>query len=151
MKDTTERPTGESVAATGEPAGDMFVLLEAARNLQGRLDAALESAGLSAAKYAALEKLARSGKPLTLGELAGCLQCARSNITQLVDRLEAEGLVERVDDEHDRRAIRARVTALGVERFTTAEWAIRGVQSELEARVPVEERSLFRRVLSSLR
>jgi DNA-binding MarR family transcriptional regulator len=68
-----------------------------------------------------------------------------------VDRLEAEGLVERVDDEHDRRAIRARVTALGVERFTTAEWAIRGVQSELEARVPVEERSLFRRVLSSLR
>jgi hypothetical protein len=38
-----------------------------------------------------------------------------------------------------------------VERFTTAEWAIRGVQSELEARVPVEERSLFRRVLSSLR
>lgn len=134
--------------ASGE---GMFVLLEVARSLHGRLEAALEGAGLSGAKYAALEPLARAGEPLTLGELAGRLSCVRSNVTQLVDRLEADGLVERVSDPTDRRAIRARVTPLGVERLAAAQRAVQALQLELAARVPAEERAVFLRVLSSLR
>ena len=129
----------------------MSVLLEVARSLHGRLEAALEGAGLSGAKYAALEPLARAGEPLTLGELAGRLSCVRSNVTQLVDRLEADGLVERVSDPTDRRAIRARVTPLGVERLAAAQRAVQALQLELAARVPAEERAVFLRVLSSLR
>jgi DNA-binding MarR family transcriptional regulator len=136
------------VGASGE---GMFVLLEVARSLHGRLEAALEGAGLSGAKYAALEPLARAGEPLTLGELAGRLSCVRSNVTQLVDRLEADGLVERVSDPTDRRAIRARVTPLGVERLAAAQRAVQALQQELAARVPPEERAVFLRVLSSLR
>ena len=134
--------------ASGE---GMSVLLEVARSLHGRLEAALEGAGLSGAKYAALEPLARAGEPLTLGELAGRLSCVRSNVTQLVDRLEADGLVERVSDPTDRRAIRARVTPLGVERLAAAQRAVQALQLELAARVPAEERAVFLRVLSSLR
>jgi DNA-binding MarR family transcriptional regulator len=129
----------------------MFVLLEVARSLHGRLEAALEGAGLSGAKYAALEQLACAGDPLTLGELAGCLSCVRSNVTQLVDRLEADGLVERVSDPTDRRAIRARVTPVGVERLAAAQRAVQALQSELASRVAPEERAVFLRVLSSLR
>ena len=136
------------MGASGE---GMFVLLEVARSLHGRLEAALEGAGLSGAKYAALEPLARAGEPLTLGELAGRLSCVRSNVTQLVDRLEADGLVERVSDPTDRRAIRARVTPLGVERLAAAQRAVQALQQELAARVPPEERAVFLRVLSSLR
>ena len=76
----------------------MLVLLDAARSIQERLERALEGVGLSSAKYQALEALAQARAPLTLGELAGRLRCVRSNITQLVDRLEADGLVRRVDD-----------------------------------------------------
>src|SRR5688500_18533468 len=135
----------------GRAGEGMFVLLEVARSLHGRLEAALEGAGLSGAKYAALEPLARAGEPLTLGELAGRLSCVRSNVTQLVDRLEADGLVERVSDPTDRRAIRARVTPLGVERLAAAQRAVQALQLELAARVPPEERAVFLRVLSSLR
>ncbi|HEX5580678.1 MAG TPA: MarR family transcriptional regulator [Gemmatimonadaceae bacterium] len=130
---------------------EVFALLDAARNIQGRLDSALDAVGLSAAKYSALDQLVRSRDPLTLSELAERLGCVRSNVTQLVDRLEADGLVERVSDPGDRRAIRAMVTPLGAERQAAGANAIRGVRTELASRLAPEERELFLRVLSLLR
>jgi DNA-binding MarR family transcriptional regulator len=59
--------------------------------------------------------LAKSADPLTLGDLADRLTCVRSNITQLIDRLEAGGLVKRVEDASDRRSVRAAITPLGRE------------------------------------
>ena len=50
-------------------------------------------------------------RPISLSELAEKLTCVRSNVTQLVDRLEADGLAKRADDPADRRAVRAKVTA----------------------------------------
>jgi MarR family transcriptional regulator for hemolysin len=148
VPDRADQPGAEVAAGTED---GIFVLLDAARNLQARLEAALEGVGLSGAKYLALEHLVRSGEPLTLGELAGCLKCVRSNITQLVDRLEADGLVQRVDDPGDRRAIQARVTPLGAERYAAGAKAVREVQAELVARVAPEERAVLHRVLSALR
>ena len=55
-------------------------------------------------------------QPISLSELAEKLTCVRSNITQLVDRLEADGLVKRIDDPADRRAVPREVTRLGRER-----------------------------------
>ena len=50
-------------------------------------------ADLSVAKYSALKHLALADEPLSLSEMAARLVCVRSNISQLVDRLEADGLV----------------------------------------------------------
>jgi DNA-binding MarR family transcriptional regulator len=135
------------------PGGDgetMFALLEVAGAVQARLDAALAEVGLSMAKYRALEQLARCNEPLTLSELASRRQCVRSNVTQLVDRLEADGLVRRVDDPADRRAIRAVLTPLGMERQAAGRAAIRRLQAELAERVPPADRAFFHRVLAAL-
>ena len=43
------------------------------------------------------------GRPLPMGEVAEQLKCDPSNITGVVDRLEARGLVERRAAPHDRR------------------------------------------------
>jgi len=75
----------------------------------------------------------------------------RSNITQLVDRLESDGLVKRVDDPADRRAVLAAVTALGVERFAAATTAISEVQTDLASRIEPEDRESFLRVLAAIR
>ena len=69
-----------------------------------RLEEALEPLGLSLAKFGVLSRLAAAGEPLPLGTLAERCACVRSNITQLVDRLEAERLVMRADDPRDRRS-----------------------------------------------
>jgi DNA-binding MarR family transcriptional regulator len=60
--------------------------------------------------------LATQDEPTSLSELAEKFTCVRSNVTQLVDRLEADGLVKRTDDPADRRAVRAEVTGLGRKR-----------------------------------
>src|SRR5712692_8462451 len=84
-----------------------FLLLKAAHALEDRLESTLGEVDLSAAKFGALSKLVAAGEPLPLSELAARVACVRSNITQLVDRLEDDGLVRRISDPSDRRSVRA--------------------------------------------
>jgi DNA-binding MarR family transcriptional regulator len=51
--------------------------------------------------------------PQPMSSLAGFLGCDASNVTGLVDRLEARGLVRRAAAPEDRRAYRVRLTAAG--------------------------------------
>ena len=91
----------------------VFALLGTAATIQARLEAALEGVGLSLAKAGLLRYLAEAGEGVPLSELAKHQQCVRSNITQLVDRLEKDGLVKRRADASDRRSIRAVLTPAG--------------------------------------
>lgn len=111
-------------AAAAHPAPRPAVatsILHAARAIEERTEAALATAGLSMAKQSALTKLVEAGEPLTLSDLAARLSCVRSNMTQLIDRLEADGLVRRVDDPADRRVVRAELTPLGRRRQAEGE------------------------------
>ena len=78
-----------------------FSVLHAAHLIEDRMEEALGKAGLSIAKQGALSELVSAGEPLTLSQLAARLSCVRSNMTQLVDRLESDGLVKRLDDPDD--------------------------------------------------
>jgi len=151
MKHSADETTVAPDAASAEGQGEsMFLLLEAARRVQERLEGELEAIGLSMAKYAALEALVAAREPLTLSELAGRLRCVRSNITQLVDRLEADGLVQRVSDPADRRAIRAVVTELGAARRAAGAETMSRLQAELADRVDPAVRQPLQRALSAL-
>lgn len=97
----------------GPAEAGLFALLHAAGAAQGHVEAKLAEIGLSLAKLAALSALRASGDSLPLSQLADRLSCVRSNITQLVDRLEADGLVSRAPDPHDRRSRLAVMTAAG--------------------------------------
>ncbi|MEV2242777.1 MarR family transcriptional regulator [Micromonospora sp. NPDC049891] len=74
-------------------------------------DRAAQVAGLSAAQACLLEHLSRGSR--SMGELALELSCDASNVTQLVSRLEARGLVARVPDPDDRRIKRVSITPTG--------------------------------------
>jgi DNA-binding MarR family transcriptional regulator len=151
MNKSNETDSVIEVQDLGAKESGMLGLLEVARIVQERVDRALESVGLSGPKYLTLEQLVRAGEPVSLSALADCRKCVRSNMTQLVDRLEADGLVERVADPDDRRAVRARVTKLGERRFAAGTMAIREVQNELASRVSDGDRDHFLKVLSAFR
>ena len=129
----------------------IFSLLHAAHAVEKRLDEALQKAGLSGPKMGALTVLVRDGEPLTLGELAERLTCVRSNITQLVDRLEADGLVRRVDDAVDRRSKRAAVTPLGRQRHAAGMKRVHELGEELAAALAGIDRGELGRALEALR
>jgi DNA-binding MarR family transcriptional regulator len=95
-----------------EPKG-LFAVLHASSVLESRIEARLSVVGLSLAKLAALHQLSEAGESVPLGQLAERLSCVKSNVTQLVDRLEADGLVNRTADPNDRRSRLAVLTDAG--------------------------------------
>src|SRR5438067_11552310 len=102
-------------------------LIHAAQRVEERLEEVLAGVGLSCAKFGALGVLVGQDQPISLSELAEKLTCVRSNITQLVDRLEADGLAKRIDVPADRRAVRAEVTRLGRERHAAGAKLVKAV------------------------
>jgi len=133
------------------PAQDvMWSLLQAAAAVEGRLEEALAEVDLSGAKLAALTQLVEADEPVTLGQLAAQCACVRSNITQLVDRMESEKLVRRVDDANDRRSRRAQITSLGRERQAAGARRIEQVRKQLNGALKDLESGALQRVLDSI-
>jgi DNA-binding MarR family transcriptional regulator len=77
-----------------------------------RRGAMLQELGLAPMQAAALTSL---DEPLPMSALATALMCDNSNVTGIVDRLEALGLVERRAAEHDRRVKTVALTERGRE------------------------------------
>src|SRR5438094_9092725 len=57
--------------------------------------------------------LIEPGRPLPMSRLADTLSCDASNVTWLIDRLEARGLVRREPSRHDRRVKMLQLTETG--------------------------------------
>jgi len=120
-----------------------FALIHAGHRVEARLEEALAGVKLSGAKHAALSVLVTQDEPIGLSKLADKLTCVRSNVTQLVDRLEADGLVKRIDDPADRRAVRAEVTRLGRERHAAGAKVVNAVLHDVAKELaPVDPRML---------
>lgn len=128
----------------------VFSLIHAAQSIEGYLEKALATVNLSGPKFAALSVLVAEDQPLSLSELAQKLTCVRSNVTQLVDRLEADGLVKRTDDPSDRRAVRAEVTRLGRERHAAGLNLVNKVHEEIEKQLSAVDQTVLKRALGAL-
>jgi DNA-binding MarR family transcriptional regulator len=138
---------------SGRGGGDdrelMFALVNAGRTVEQRLERALAGVGLSLAKFGALTHLKEAGEPLSLGECAARMTCVRSNITQLMDRLQSDGLVRRVEDAADRRTVRAELTPLGERRQAAGAEEIAKVQRDIASKL--RGRGALRQVLAGIR
>ena len=128
-----------------------LLLLDAARAVEARAEGALAKTGLSLAKLGALRHLVLAAEPLTLSQLAERHCCGKSNVTQLVDRLEADGFVARVADPEDRRTIRATVTSSGRAAYERASALLAGHEHALDQRLGSAPRAELARQLRALR
>jgi DNA-binding MarR family transcriptional regulator len=127
-----------------------YTLIHAGRSIESRFEEALATVNLSTPKFAALSVLMAENQPLSLGELAAKLTCVRSNVTQLVDRLEADGLVKRTDDPSDRRGVRAEATTLGRERQAAGLEVVNRIHEEVEKQLSAVDQSGLKRALDAL-
>jgi DNA-binding MarR family transcriptional regulator len=124
----TNQPTaaraGHVRSAAAEPPGieAWRSFLEAHARITRRLDDELQAAhGLSLAEYDALLQIATTpGRRIRMNVLAERVILSRSGITRLVDRLEAQGCVERIACETDARGQEAQLTPVGLDRLRAA-------------------------------
>ena len=126
------------------------LLLRLGRQTMMRLDDSLEDVGLSGAKMWALKHLLESDEPLGVTQLADCIGSGKSNATQLIDRLEQEGLVRRIPHPEDRRATLVQVTEEGIRRYQAGVELRETVSQLVLERLDVEERQELGRLVAKL-
>ncbi|MEY2514252.1 MAG: hypothetical protein QOJ89_1610 [bacterium] len=97
--------------------------------------------GLTPPQLFALRQL-DPDEPVPMRALASALNCDSSNVTGLVDGLEAQGLVERREAEHDRRMRMLVVTPRGREVRERLFEAIQEVPAAIERLGPADQRAL---------
>lgn len=68
-------------------------------------------------RFDLMAQLERHREGLKMNELSRLLMVTGGNVTAIVDQLEKEGLVERLDEPDDRRAFRIRLTRSGERTF----------------------------------
>ena len=133
----------------GVPTG-LLAVLHAAHAAEAEVEAKLNEVQLSMAKLMALKALSEAGESLPLGQLAERLSCVKSNITQLVDRLEADGLVARKLDANDRRTKLAVLTAAGRKACNEGTRVQQGVERALLKRLTRDEARMLETLISKM-
>src|SRR6266699_1631095 len=93
--------------------------------------------------------LIEPGHPLPMSRLADTLSCDASNVTGLVDRLEARGLVRRRPSARDRRVKGLELTPAGV-RIRAQLLTRMAARSLPLARLPAAERRMLVKILEGL-
>ncbi len=142
--------TQDRGAAGREPAGDETLgeaLWAVARRLRDTSQETLAPWDITPAQLRALRVLRRHGI-MRLSELSDRLRIAPRSATEVVDALEARGLVRRRPDPGDRRATLVEVTDDGGGVLD----AVRGTEAErVFGRLSQTDRSHLARILRKLR
>jgi len=117
-------------------------LLHAHEHVVRVLDAELRAAhGISFGGYDVLVRLARAaGETLRMTELADRVMVPPSTLTRKVDRLEADGLVERTRSSADSRVVLVRLTDAGRRLGRrAARTHLRGIRKHFSGRLNAEQ------------
>jgi DNA-binding MarR family transcriptional regulator len=144
------KPHGRIPARSDTAKSVVGRLIGTAESLKWRVETALAAAGLSMAKVSVLEILVRADDPMPLSDLAEHSRCVRSNITQLVDRLEKDGLVRRIFDASDRRVRRAELTPAGRQAHAAGMRILETQERELTNTLSTADRAALARAMKRL-
>lgn len=125
------------------------LLMGVARSLRRRWWSGLESDELSPHDSRALRVIGQHG-PTRLGLVAEHLRIAPRSVTDVVDRLEQRGLVERAPDPDDRRAMTVCLTAAGQSALLRVDTARRAAADDFFGRLTASERRDLARTLAIL-
>ena len=101
---------------TREPSSPLRVVGQAYRTFARIVDAQLRDLGLAMSQLPVLIVL-KQGKPLPQAELARIARVEQSSMAQLLNRMERDGLIERVADPEDKRSRLVSATSLAFRRM----------------------------------
>lgn len=128
-------------------------LLRTADQLALSMTEVLKEAELSFSQYNVLRILrgAEEAAGLSCGEITERMVRRDPDLTRLLDRLEARGLVERARSESDRRVVLARITREGSKLLDALDAPVRTTVKRALAHMPEERLSLLGELLDEAR
>lgn len=116
------------------------------------LNEVLRAANLSSSQYNVLRILRGSaGEPLPCGEISLRMVRRDPDLTRLLDRMEARGLVSRERGTSDRRVVFAAITRAGTELLDSLDEPVEKAVSESLAHMPAKRLRLLLELLEEVR
>lgn len=130
-----------------EPFDFAFSVARIARRLRQAVDAELRVLGLTEATWRPLVHVRRLGDGVRQKELAASLSIEGPSLVRLLDNLERRGLIERREDETDRRARGIHLTRAGRDLAVRAARVGMAIQKRMLATVPAKDLEACQRAL----
>ena len=127
-----------------------FNVARLARRLRQAVDAELSTYGLTEATWRPLAYVGRLGGGVRQKELATALGIEGPSLVRLLDNLEQRGLIERREDENDRRARGIHLTRAGRDLAVRVAKVGTEIQLRMLASVPAEDLETCQRVLATI-
>jgi MarR family transcriptional regulator, transcriptional regulator for hemolysin len=131
-----------------EPFDFAFSVARIARRLRQAVDAELRVLGLTEATWRPLVHVRRLGDGVRQKELAAALSIEGPSLVRLLDNLERRGLIERREDETDRRARGIYLTRAGRDLAVRAARVGMSIQKRLLATVPAKDLEACQRAMT---
>ncbi len=120
----------------------LLTILSSQRVIRGAMAASAEKEGLTLQQFSLMGVLSRRGR-VPMNALSKELRVTPPNITGVVDRLEAKGLVKRVADPADRRRKGIQMTERGTVQYEKVRTGYSGpLQESLDTLTPEEQEIL---------
>ncbi|OJU33517.1 MAG: hypothetical protein BGN99_04440 [Alphaproteobacteria bacterium 65-37] len=132
---------------SAEPFDFAFSVARIARRLRQAVDAELRVLGLTEATWRPLVHVRRLGDGVRQKELAASLSIEGPSLVRLLDNLERRGLIERREDETDRRARGIHLTRAGRDLAVRAARVGVSIQKRMLATVPAKDLEACQRAL----
>jgi len=107
--------------------------------------------GLTVMQYRVLFIIRHINRPIMISDLAQLTDRRINSITTIIDRMERQGLVEKLRDERDRRAINLAITEKGNKKFEAVTGPFMGLLLQLMSCLSEEELQLFIKLIDKLR
>jgi len=135
-----------------DPVINAYVLLLNTSDIVSRYtETQLSKLGITATQYTVLVTLSVCQQPPTLTELSHRLFRTKNSLTTVIGNMERDGLVKRVRDNADRRAIRIVATEKGAELFETVRAPSRELVYQIMSCYNEEELSRLAELLQMVR
>jgi MarR family transcriptional regulator for hemolysin len=126
------------------------LVAQTARRWRRAMDRRLQPYGLTEATWLPLLRVARAPSPMRQKDLAASLSLDGSSVVRLLDGLQAAGLIERREEEDDRRAKAIVLTASGRRTVDHVESVARQIRDEALKGVSDREVETASRVLAHI-
>ena len=134
------------------PLAKTWLLIHQCHRLLIRAEnAAFLQVGLTTRKHAVLFALRNLENPVTVTDVARWLDRNPNGISMLVDRMVKDGLIKRIKDMPDRRAVRLEITSKGEKAITTGNKLTRQVYKQVFAGISNDDFKKISTVLERVR
>jgi DNA-binding MarR family transcriptional regulator len=124
-----------------ERSRPVLALLRADGRVGRAFDGALQASGVTESQFNVLMELAANDGRLPHCDLAHGLLKSPANVTSLIDRMERDGLVQRVRGERDRRTVMVEITERGWDALGDAAPAVFAAEGQILGRLTGEDRA----------